>query len=92
MLNISCTYCRSPINVSDGELAIIMQEVGDKRPKSAPVSCPNCRKTNKVPFKRLAQAYKMAGSPPPVEEEEETAATEFVDAAEEVSPEPVAEE
>ncbi len=63
MLNISCTYCRSPITVSDGELARIMQEAGGKRPKSAPVSCPNCRKSNKVPFQRLAQAYKLAGSP-----------------------------
>lgn len=69
MLNISCTYCRSPINVSDGELAMIIQAAGGKRPKSAPVSCPNCRKTNKVPFQRLAQAYKMAGSPLPQEEE-----------------------
>lgn len=91
MLNISCTYCRSPINVSDGELAMIMQAAEGKRPKSAPVSCPNCRKTNKVPFQRLAQAYKMAGSPPPPEEEvvepEANAMPE-----EEMAEEPVAEE
>ncbi len=89
MLNISCTYCRSPINVSDGELAMIIQAAGGKRPKSAPVSCPNCRKTNKVPFKRLDQAYKMAGSPPPpVEEEEAATEEEAVEASEEESPEP----
>ena len=69
MLNISCTYCRSPINIGDSELAMIMQAAGGKRPKSAPVTCPYCRKTNKVPFQRLAQAYKMAGSPLPPEEE-----------------------
>ncbi|MEZ4767630.1 MAG: hypothetical protein R2844_04315 [Caldilineales bacterium] len=88
MLNISCTYCRSPINISDGELAIIMQEAGGTRPKSAPVTCPNCRKTNKVPFKRLAQAYKLAGSPPPPVEEETGAADESA----EPSPEPEATE
>ena len=88
MLNISCTYCRSPINISDGELAMIMQAAGGKRPKSAPVSCPNCRKTNKVPFQRLAQAYKMAGSPPPSSEEEETATEEdLVETLEKESPE-----
>ena len=69
MLNISCTYCRSPINVGDGELALIIQAAEGKHPKSAPVTCPNCRKTNKVPFKRLEQAYKLAGSPLPPEEE-----------------------
>lgn len=68
MLNISCTYCRSPINVSDGELAMIMHEAGGKHPKSAPVSCPSCRKTNKVPFRRLSLAYKLAGSPAVPEE------------------------
>lgn len=91
MLNISCTYCRSPINVNDGELAMIIQAAGGKRPKSAPVNCPNCRKTNKVPFQRLAQAYKMAGSPPPPEEEvvepDSDSTTE-----EEQTAEPVAEE
>lgn len=89
MLNISCTYCRSPINVGDGELAMIMQAAEGKRPKSAPVSCPNCRKTNKVPFQRLAQAYKMAGSPPPPEED--VVDLESVKTLEE-SQEPVAEE
>jgi hypothetical protein len=63
MLAVSCTYCRSPINISDSELAQIIEEAGGKRPKSAPVTCPNCRKTNKVPYRRLEQAYKLAGSP-----------------------------
>ncbi len=71
MLNITCTYCRAPINLNDGELALIMQELdntgrqaGGKRPKSAPVPCPTCRRINKVPAQRLQQAYRLAGSPP----------------------------
>ena len=92
MLNISCTYCRSPINVSDGELAMIMQAAGGKRPKSAPVSCPNCRKTNKVPFQRLAQAYKMAGSPPLPQEEEAVEPDSNSTTDEEPTAKPVAEE
>lgn len=64
MLNITCTYCRAPINLNDGDLALIMQEVGDKRPKSVVVPCPACRRANKVPTQRLQQAYRLAGSPP----------------------------
>jgi|GEM_PF-1415233 len=75
MLNISCTYCRAPINLSDGDLAQAVHEAGDKRPKTTHVTCPSCRRTNKVPFDRVRQAYRMAGSPPveeitpPVEDE-----------------------
>jgi uncharacterized Zn finger protein (UPF0148 family) len=67
MLNISCTYCRAPINLSDGDLAQAVHEAGDKRPKTTHVTCPSCRRTNKVPFDRVRQAYRMAGSPPPEE-------------------------
>lgn len=63
MLNITCTFCRAPINLSDGDLAMIMQKVGSQRPKSAPVTCPTCRRSNKVPMQRLQQAYRLAGSP-----------------------------
>jgi hypothetical protein len=70
MLNISCTYCRAPINLSDGDLARAVQEAEGKRPKTTPVTCPSCRRTNKVPFDRVRQAYRMAGSPPPPVEEE----------------------
>lgn len=70
MLNITCTYCRAPINLNDGDLALIMQEGGSignhpggKRPKSVVVSCPACRRANKVPTQRLQQAYRLAGSP-----------------------------
>ncbi len=72
MLNISCTYCRAPINLSDGDLAQAVHEAGDKRPKTTHVTCPSCRRTNKVPFDRVRQAYRMAGSPPPPEEEAPT--------------------
>lgn len=68
MLNISCTYCRAPINLSDGDLAQAIHGAESKRPKSTPVTCPSCRRTNKVPFDRVRQAYRMAGSPPPPEE------------------------
>jgi hypothetical protein len=64
MVNLSCTYCRAPINLGDGDLARIMQEAGSKRAKSAPVTCPTCRRTNKVPMQRLQLAYRQAGSPP----------------------------
>lgn len=64
MLNITCTYCRAPINLNDADLALIMQEVGNKRPKSVVVPCPACRRANKVPTQRLQQAYRLAGSPP----------------------------
>lgn len=64
MLNITCTFCRAPINLSDGDLALLMQEVSAKRPKSVPVPCPACRRANKVPTQRLQQAYRLAGSPP----------------------------
>lgn len=64
MLNISCTYCRAPINLSDGDLARAVQEAEGKRPKTTSVTCPSCRRTNKVPFDRVRQAYRMAGSPP----------------------------
>lgn len=64
MLNLSCTYCRAPINLSDGDLARAMQTVEGKRPKSIPVLCPSCRRTNKAPYDRLARAYRLAGSPP----------------------------
>jgi len=64
MLNLTCTYCRAPINLSDGELARIMQEAGDKHGKSAPVTCASCRRTNKIPMQRLQLAYRQAGSPP----------------------------
>ncbi len=67
MLNLSCTYCRAPINLSDGDLARAVHEAEGKRPKSTPVTCPNCRRTNKVPFDRVRQAYRLAGSPPPEE-------------------------
>ena len=63
MLNITCTFCRAPINLSDGDLALIMQKVGSQRPKSVPVTCPTCRRGNKVPMQRLQQAYRLAGSP-----------------------------
>lgn len=68
MLNISCTYCRAPINLSDGDLAEAVHTAGGKRPKSAPVTCPSCRRINKVPFDRVRQAYRLAGSPPLPEE------------------------
>jgi hypothetical protein len=68
MLNISCTYCRAPINLSDGDLAEAVHAAGDKRPKSAPFTCPSCRRINKVPFDRVRQAYRLAGSPPPPQE------------------------
>ena len=64
MLNLSCTYCRAPINLSDGDLARAMQAVEGKRPKSIPVPCPNCRRINKAPYDRLARVYRLAGSPP----------------------------
>ena len=64
MLNITCTVCRSPINLSDGDLALIMDEVGDKPPKSYLVNCPRCRRGNKLPMRRIEQAYRLAGSPP----------------------------
>ena len=69
MLNISCTYCRAPINLSDGDLAQAVHEAGGKRPKTTSVTCPSCRRTNKVPFDRVQRAYRMAGSPalPPEE-------------------------
>lgn len=76
MLNISCTYCRAPINLSDGDLARAVQAAGDKRPKTAPVTCPSCRRTNKVPFDRIQRAYRMAGSPPLPEEETPAVADE----------------
>lgn len=70
MLNITCTYCRAPINLNDGDLALIVQamgvtgrQAGGKGPKSAPVPCPTCRRVNKVPVQRLQQAYRLAGSP-----------------------------
>lgn len=63
MLNITCTFCRAPINLSDGDLALLMQKVGAKGPKSVAVPCPTCRRTNKVPTQRLRQAYRLAGSP-----------------------------
>jgi hypothetical protein len=76
MLNLTCTFCRAPINLNDGDLALIMAEVGDQRPKSYPVPCPSCRRTNKVPMKRIQQAYRLAGSPPlpeiPAPQEDET--------------------
>lgn len=65
MLNVSCTYCRAPINLSDAELAEIVQKAGNKKSGSAPVTCPNCRRGNKVPMQRIVQAYRLAGSPPP---------------------------
>jgi hypothetical protein len=64
MLNLSCTYCRAPINLGDGDLARIVTEAGGKPGKSAPVTCPTCRRTNKVPMQRLQLAYRQAGSPP----------------------------
>ena len=64
MLNITCTFCRAPINLNDDELALIMQEVGDKPPKSYLVTCPACRRGNKLPMRRIQQAYRLAGSPP----------------------------
>ena len=67
MLHVSCTYCRAPINLSDGELAEIVQKAGGKKSGSAPVTCPNCRRGNKVPMQRIVQAYRQAGSPPPPE-------------------------
>jgi hypothetical protein len=63
MINLSCTYCRAPINLGDGDLARIMQETAGKKVKSAPVTCPTCRHTNKVPMQRLQLAYRQAGSP-----------------------------
>ncbi|MER2600540.1 MAG: hypothetical protein ABTQ73_13565 [Caldilineales bacterium] len=63
MLNFSCTYCRAPINLSEGDLAQIMQTLGGKRPKSVPVPCPACRKSNKMPLERIRRAWQMAGSP-----------------------------
>lgn len=63
MLNISCTYCRAPINLSDGDLAQLMQDASGKRPKSVPVPCPVCRKMNRVPFDRVQRFYRLAGSP-----------------------------
>ncbi len=72
MLNITCTFCRAPINLSDADLALVMQEIGDKRPKSVPIPCPNCRRANKVPWQRLQQAYRQAGSPPPPQTEDTT--------------------
>ena len=73
MLNLTCTYCRAPINLSDGDLARMLQEAGDKHGKSAPVTCASCRRTNKIPMQRLQLAYRQAGSPPaevaPVESE-----------------------
>ena len=65
MVNLSCTYCRAPINLSDGDLAQIIQTVDGKRAKSAPVPCPVCRKINKMPFDRLERAWRLAGSPTP---------------------------
>jgi uncharacterized Zn finger protein (UPF0148 family) len=78
MLNISCTYCRAPINLSDGDLARAVQEAKGKRPKTTPVTCPSCRRTNKVPLDRVQRAWRMAGSQPAPEEaapamEDETA-------------------
>lgn len=67
MLHVSCTYCRAPINLSDGELAEIVQTAGGKKSGSAPVTCPSCRRGNKVPMQRIVQAYRLAGSPPPPE-------------------------
>ena len=64
MLNISCTYCRAPISVSDAELAEIVQGVGSKSAKSVPIVCHSCRRANKVARKRVEQAYRQAGSPP----------------------------
>lgn len=64
MLHVSCTYCHAPINLSDGDLARAIHEASDKRPKSAPVTCPNCRRINKVPFDRVERAYRLAGNPP----------------------------
>lgn len=64
MINLSCTYCRAPINLGDGDLARIMQETAGKKVKSAPITCPACRRTNKVPMQRLQVAYRQAGSPP----------------------------
>ena len=64
MLNISCTYCRAPIAVSDAELAQIMQDAGKKPPKSVPIVCNTCRRANKLATKRVEQAYRLAGSPP----------------------------
>ncbi|MEA3335225.1 MAG: hypothetical protein U9R25_04900 [Chloroflexota bacterium] len=76
MLSITCTFCRAPINLNDGELALIMQEVEEKKPKSYLITCWTCRKGNKVPMKRIEQAYVLAGSPPvpetPAEESEKT--------------------
>ena len=69
MLNITCTFCRSPINISDGELALIMQEVGDQKRKSYLINCSRCRRGNKVPVRRIQQAWRLAGSPSPPEPE-----------------------
>lgn len=83
MLNITCTFCRAPINLSDGELALIMEDVGDQRPKSYLVTCNSCRRGNKVPMKRIRQAYQLAGSPhpPEVPEAEEPEETESPESA-----------
>lgn len=63
MLHITCTFCRAPINLSDGDLALIMQEAGDQRRKSYLVTCPSCRRGNKVPMRRIRQAWQLAGRP-----------------------------
>lgn len=76
MLNVSCTYCRAPINMSDGDLARALHEAGDKRPKTVAVTCHSCRRTNKIPFDRVQRAFRMAGSPPLPEEEKPAAEAE----------------
>lgn len=76
MLNVTCTFCRAPINLSDGELALIVAEVErddqGKKPKSHLITCYSCRRGNKVPWQRIEQAYRLAGSPPPPEVTEAT--------------------
>lgn len=79
MLNITCTFCRAPINLNDDELALIMQEIGDQKRKSYMVTCYTCRRGNKVPVQRISQAWRLAGSPAAPEPVELAA-----DAAEEV--------
>lgn len=68
MLNISCTYCRAPINLSDGDLAQAVHEAGDKRPKTTHVTCPSYAAATRYPSNRVRQAYRMAVGSPPVEE------------------------
>ena len=70
MLSVTCTFCRAPINLNDGDLAQIREEIGDSRPKSYLVTCPNCRRGNKLPMDRLRRAYDLAGRPQPAAPED----------------------